>query len=323
MKKYFLTLLIIGALCRSANAAIQSHDELTWGILSNAQAESLTLKSPENIREIKFKPNLGGTLGLLASFRWLTLSIMSSKALPPPGQENKGKSTYDDFRGGFYLGHQKQFYFFGGYARYNGFHIENSQSIDPSLAANDQYLTLNDLELKKFAGSVTFVTHPENYSLASALSQLSRQTESGGSWKLKLDLSSLVISNANQEIIPSSQQSFFGNEAKYKGGKFNNLNFLGGYGYNWILAESWFFHLSMMLGPGYTFGDYDFGSQSRNMSETALATDVNINFGYNGPRFFTSINLMMSSHEFQTGSVRNSEQTNMGNLTLGYRTDIF
>lgn len=313
--KYLLILIFLsGSL---AQAAIIDQNQLSLAFISDTRNESLSIENNDQSRKIEYQPNLGGAIGLLISYDWLSLTIMTSKALPPPDGATKGDSVYDDVRGGGFLGDQKQFYLFGGYARYNGFYIENSHDLDPSLPA-DKFYTY-DLELKKFQLMLTYAFSPEKYSMAAAQTQLTRQTESGGSWKARALVEHLQIKNNSQSLIPAAVQGQFGAQGEYQGGEFTTVGALGGYGYNWVFDESWFIHGSLMFGAGLATNHYYYASSAATSTQLNLLSDGGLNFGYNGESFFGSFNVVVQATSFETGSITNYEQTLMGNFTLGYR----
>ena len=147
-----LSLLLI--LPAPATASVKTFDKhFSVALVSVNHNYKLSLASDlENIDSgVDYRANTSSLSGVEVSYKLLTIAYLTSDGFTEEDISQKGETSYEDLRGGLFLGKDYQWVVLGYYNRYKGMYIENTEEIDPLAAL---YLKRSDIEAFNAGGAV-------------------------------------------------------------------------------------------------------------------------------------------------------------------------
>lgn len=223
--------------------------------------------------------------------------------------ENKGNSSYTDFRFRFF---PKRFTQTLYYKRVKGFYIENMKDINPDWQeGRDPYFQIPNLKIQSFGGSTSYTLN-KNFSLNAIYTQGEWQKKSSGSWVPFLDYDRTTFSN-----IEDNQKT---KEVQY------NVGANMAYFYNWVIAKKFNISPYASLGFGGKFSSYrdslEDGTRGikENRQYLTMKFTGGIHIGYNTDRFLFGgkMNFYVDTYNEEKNST--IENNNVyGLFYIGYR----
>ncbi len=249
--------------------------------------------------QIRYQPNTPTLYGVEGSAFGLTLGYKTAAPLPPEDIAAKGKTTIEDFRGSLNFGEKQQWLVTGFYSRYNGLYISNSEAL-PGAQPNS-YVLRSDVSVLNTGAGVIYVFSPDQFSIASALFQSARQTESGGSFLGFLGADTFEFSGTSP-LVPSSVQSLYGEDALVTKGKISTLGAALGYGYT-LTAASFFGTVMGLLGGGNQWREYTVNNVDKTANSATSKVLYGVAIGYNGENFYAGFSGFASSNSYRTSSI--------------------
>ena len=312
---WFCTLLLIAP--GTAPASVKTFDKhFSVALVSVDHRYKLSLASDlEDINSgVDYRANTSSLSGVEVSYKLLTLAYLTSDGFSEENIAQKGETSYEDLRGGLFLGKDYQWVVLGYYNRYKGMYIENTEEIDPLAAL---YLKRSDIEAFNAGGALMYIFSPKKFSAAAAYVQTAQQTKSGGSWL------GLISFDANKftgrtDLIPDSIESNFGVERDLRKGEFATASLSVGYSYTFVLSN-FFLNGTILFGRGQQTKKYEYGATE--ISETGYANKFNMGYsaGYNGKSFYTGLSYVQNETRYTAGSVRIEPKLESSRIFLGFR----
>ena len=188
----------------------------------------------ENIdKRIQYAANTSSLSGIEVSFKGLTLAYLTTDGFSEEQIEKKGKTSYEDLRGGLFLGKEDQWVLLGYYNRYKGFYVDNTPEVDPLAPL---YIQRKDIETFNAGGALMYIFEPKSFSAAAAYVQSAQQKKSGGSLLAMLSFDANHFSG-EADFIPDSYQDNFGEQRDLTKGEVATASLSLGYSYTLVLWE--------------------------------------------------------------------------------------
>jgi len=267
-------------------AQIESFDDrnIHVSIGSELQSINLTFDNAISGRSLQYSPNLNGMFVPKIAYQdWFVLSWGFQTPTSELEKQLQGETIFTDTRFSFDLGSFRLSVF---YLQYRGLYIENSQEVDPSLSPL-QKIILPDLYTRSYGAEFTWIKNPERFSLKALTAQSERINGSGGS----LLLGASHVNNrieAPAGLFPVSINQDFGPEAELSIADLSTTSVKVGYGY--ATGRKWFIGGAIQAGPGAgTQKLVMIDGSSRSGTIGSLRLEALVSMGYNGDRFFSSI----------------------------------
>lgn len=309
--------VLLASVSRAENYSDHSENLGVALIVEQPGFDFLVKPEEDSDKEIMYKPNLRGTIGLSAAVFGYSVSYLFQMDQTQDDQIFKGDTSYDDIRLGTFFGSRKQWQLSAYYTRYSGFYIENSNYVDSSVGPDDPRVQRPDLKFRNGGLSLLHVVHSKEFSASAPANFSHRQTSSGGSWLVRADLDHTTFT-ARSAIVPSSVQSDFGVDGSLERGDFNTLSLLGGYGHAFVY-NNLFFTPMAMIGLGMQQRKYKINGQEETSVKNSRKVSVSLSLGYNGERYYSGLNFSFNEIQFTTGSLFLKTQLNAIRLTFGGR----
>ncbi|MCB0407839.1 MAG: DUF4421 family protein [Bdellovibrionales bacterium] len=325
MKKWFsilkkLIFLYIVLISPLSYGSIKDHsDQFAFGLVTETPGFKFSIQpyDESNKNHIDYRPNLLATLGFMVSAFGYSFSYLFQLDQTADEQAKKGKTSYDDIRLSKFFGSRKQWRVSTYYTRYSGFYIENSHYIDSTLGPSDPYIQRSDLKFLNGGLSLLHIFHPKEFSVAATTNFSDQQTESGGSWLLRLDFDYNSF-RAASALVPVSVQSDFGADANISRGDFNTLSLLGGYGYSFVY-NNFYLNPTVLIGKGIQQRKYTINGNEESSVHNSTKLNLSGALGYNGETFFTGFMVSFDQLSFSTGSIKIGSSQEVVRLTVGRR----
>ncbi len=309
-----LTLLLFFG---SAHASVKTFDKhFSTALVQVDHRYKLSFTSDlEDIESgVDYRANTSSLSGVEVSYKLLTLAYLTSNGFSEENIHQKGKTSYEDLRGGLFLGKDYQWVLLGYYNRYKGMYIQNTPEIDPLAAL---YLKRSDIEAFNAGGALMYIFSPKSFSAAAAYVQTAQQTKSGGS------LLGMLSFDANKftghtDLIPDSIESQFGPERDLRKGAFATVSLSLGYSYTFVW-NNFFLNGTLLLGRGQQTKKYEYGTTE--VSDTGYANKFNLGYsvGYNGKNFYTGLSYVLNETEYSAGSIRVEPKLESSRYFIGFR----
>lgn len=267
-------------------------------------------------QEVDWNPNTVGTTGIEIFLNGLIgFGIAGRGVMSNTDQVDKGNTNYEDWR--FSLAYPS-FLIQVDYQQFQGFYVNNTATVDPTIAGATPKIQAPNMSLQNFAVDFTWIMKPESYSIEAALDQTVRQEESGGSWLLSAHASETDLTN-DSSIVPAQVRSQYGIDQNVNSAHFHSVLFGGGYGYTIVLWKKLFATIQGTLGLGPQWTDYSDGVRSKQFGQGMSEANGLIAVGYNGDTYFTSAHLIANSTNFRTESLSVTSNLFAFRLAVGAR----
>lgn len=255
-------------------------------------------------KRIIFVPNSPSRTYIGVSHRWIGGSV--SWAMPRSNEENRirGSTKSNDwqFRFNFKNWQVETFY-----QQYKGYYIENTSDFQPH-SEGMSYLQAPDLSNESTGLSISYVTHPETFSMSAAFDQNATQMESGWSW---------IFSGAAghhrfdtpASLVPTTETGTYGDFELVRAARLYSVLAGAGAGGTLVISGPWY--LSGVL-------VYKVGIENQSVTRTDKITansvqasghSIKIGFGYNGDRALFGMGIHASGTKY-----------NIENATMNFST---
>jgi hypothetical protein len=234
-------------------------------------------------REVKFTPNSPLFVGLKLGYKGFTIS--GSVDLPiAEDQDTYGKTDYLDLHigKGFHLvGHE--LYVEGFLQYYEGFYLENTHDLDPSVAG---YLKRPDLWATSLGVAATYYFN-KTFSQDTTFNEMKPREHSGGSWLVRATLAAMGFeSNEKKGLIPETVRRDFGGAATMYSLASGFIDLQGGYAYDWRIWRQLLLAGAVTLGPTLSHQVYRMeDGSSASEGSVGAAASVQFGLGYGGETF--------------------------------------
>lgn len=250
---------------------------------------------------VSWQPNVRGNTGI--DVHITDLIGFGFAARGPMAEEDrllKGETQYQDWRFSFAF---RSFHLVANYQSYEGFFLENSAEIDPSLGPTGGYIKDPAMKAVSASTGMTWIFSPQVFSMEAALDQTVRQDSSGGSWLAGVYLARTRFSSDNG-LIPASLQAQFGNEGTTRALEFTSLTARGGYGHTFVYNNTWFLTLLMQLGIGQQLGLVETATLTKKPNQGSSSSNVIVSMGYNGDENFFGATSVVDNVAYYTDKIQ-------------------
>lgn len=203
------------------------------------------------------------------------------------------------------------------YQNYEGYYIENSTEILPSLPANLK-IARPDIKTAHYGVNFIYNFKPENYSPRVTFDQTARQLESGGSWLAMASFHNYQF-RSRPQLLPSSIASKYGELATLESGNLLQASISGGGGYTYVFRERWYLTGQMLWGVGGGYENFETNDYVYKRTATSMVSNVALGLGYNGEKFYLGVAAISDNYNADLPSLKlrvNSVQTL---VSYGYR----
>jgi hypothetical protein len=242
---------------------------------------------------INYSPNSAPFMGLKLGYHGYTIS--GSIDIPGDNEDGLyGKTDYLDLRVGkaFHLrGHE--LFVEGFFSVYQGFYIDNTASIDPSVQG---YITRPDLWAMTFGGSATYYFN-ESFSHDATFNELKPRAGSGGSWLARAAAGFLGFQSDDEKgIVPSTVLADFGDAASMYTLTSAFLGVQGGYAYDWRIWRQ--LMLAGSLSAGMTLASQTYrleGGSDTDEGSVGYSAGLNAALGWGGETFHGGLSFSMAA----------------------------
>jgi len=254
-------------------------------------------------------PNTPNHLRLKVNYDFLSFSLQwSPNFLPGNGDEAlKGKTESFQLSSAFIFSH---WFSEIQLSRVKGFYLQNSEQVN-GWQPGDPYIQFPDLRHQGIQISSGYIFN-ENFSWRHLRSQTERQIRSAGTFLPVLDLHYFVVDELSAKV--GSQKS-----------RNTEISFGPGYAYTYVYRKKYFASIAAFGSLGYMHSDI-FTRLSMNevyskQDNLLWRWNTKIGIGYNGPLWYSGLNLQMSGSEYQQehSTLHNSETRIFYQVYLGYR----
>lgn len=263
---------------------------------------------------VEYRANTSSLSGFELSYKLFTVAYLTSNGFSEEDIAQKGETSYEDLRGGFFLGDDYQWVLLGYYNRYKGLYIQNTPEIDPLAAL---YIKRTDIEAFNTGGALMYIFSPKTFSAAAAYVQTAQQTESGGSFLGLFSFDGNKFSGES-DLIPDSIESNFGPERNLKKGEFATASLSLGYSYTFVLSN-FFINGTILFGRGQQTKKYTYDSTET--SRTGYANKFNFGYsaGYNGKSFYAGVSYVLNETQYTAGTVKVEPKLESSRIFIGFR----
>jgi hypothetical protein len=317
-KFLFLLLLLSLTFFIKVEASVSSHSRSTSiNLFTENPHFYFATRSNINVNEeIIQRPNTEATDGLQISFGDKFSISGSVKRTPEPEDiAMYGDTKYQDFR--FQIMH-KSLFVNSYFQSYQGFYIDNSEKINPSLTKTDPRLLNTGLRAQMTGLNLFYIFEPNEYSLPAALYQSVKQSSSGGSLIMGLSISDVAF-RAEETLIHTSQQSLYGPDSSITKGQFTSFNATLGYGYTFVFWEKYFLSGILLFGSGQEITNYSTADETIKKTSKSVKNDNVLSLGFNGELLFVGLALTSDNTNHYTNSLTLNTGLSVFNLHFGLR----
>ncbi len=251
----------------------------------------LNIKSREydNAGEMKYKPNVVGSVGGKITIKNFTLAYVH--ALPQPESFGKTKATNLVFnlqRRTFGL----QFF----WIRYHGLYLDtlDRYGIFDDMykkGIDDAFVIRPDLKLNNIGFTTNFIVN-QSFSLNAAFEQTERQKQSAGSFMFLMGANyNSIENNIGESLIIPSQQPFFPRTSDLYSLKSISFKIAPGIGYAFIIKKYFSIATTLQGGPNFQFKWFKIDTSDRTHFSPWLSLYYGgkIALGYNAKRFMFNL----------------------------------
>lgn len=307
-------LLFTASQARAEMPAVELHErKLAVSLGTLAQNYSFELGGGN---AVTFEPNLASYLSLGVAYSGIIGLSYKTKSGSSDLLQQKGSTTYDDFRVNL---PNRRFNVFLFYSRFKGFYVSNSHDFDPNLPTSAPYFLYPALYAQNMGANFTWVWNSERFSLAALMDMSERQVKSGGSWLIGGALTETIFRN-DGPIIPSPAQPSYGDDAGMTEGRVRAFHLKVGYGYTDVFRNKWF--LSGLASVGVGPQEVSISTPAhddRHRRFRYSLYEVLLAGGYNGDRFFSGVNIYTTAATYKADQAEIVTKLTTGNIYLGTR----
>lgn len=231
---------------------------------------------------INYKPNLNQSIGIVASYKGIRLTL--SLKFPENNEDKYGKTKFTLLQ----LNMKGRKYGINLYYQdYRGFYLSNPDKFDTTYFAGASFPERPDIKYTSF-GFYTYYSFSKKFSVKAAFQQSERQVKSAGSFMIMLS-DRLDRIYTEEDIIPNSHKNDYRDLATFKRGGFNTLLLQPGYGYTFV-HDRFYFTPVVFAGGGVQFQN-TFSSPGGREFNIKLIPKINFQnaLGYTGDVIFARI----------------------------------
>lgn len=316
LKWFSLLLIFIApeiALTQSWKGQGNSTVTLRFGLVE-PKLEMLVEDKNEIGKKITFVPNSPTRAFVGFSYKWLGGAI--SGALPRNDEENRirGSTTSNDWQLRFNF---QQWVVEALYQQYVGYYIENTRDFQAH-TQGQPYLQAPDLSNERAGMTISYVTHPEAFSMSAAFDQSSQQMESGWSWIFSGSLNHHRFSTP-VTLVPASETGTYGDFELVRAATLYSLLAGAGAGGTLVLAGPWFLSGVLILNFGL-----ENQSVTRTDKQTANTVQTNehhlkLGLGYNGDGALFGLGAHISGTNYNIENAKVGFSTTTAGFYVGTR----
>lgn len=329
MTRFLLIILLVASLNMVVDAQSLAGTDVVFGVDSiyirtfakrhdarvfyGAQANrsvlgSLRDGSPDLTRSVY--NNTNDFIGLGLTYKWLDFD--ASFSLPGTTYLNEERSNLEQFR------------LSGSYTRrkvaYRGY-ISDSRGMIVS-GNEEEYESSPSLHDVRIGIQATIIFNEQKYSYRAALYQSERQTQTAGSFLLRVEPFFRDLGSKGQAMVPEPYdlRSRFDELVGLTYIKAPGLLVMPGYGVNIVSNRSKLFVSPILLaGAGAAFNRYEADTGKGTYTNLEYAMYFLLNAGYNGSRYYSRLQFMYSAGYSPLQPAYLSNNSLMLTLLVGYR----
>ncbi len=288
----YLLLLLISPLSKGAKWSTprENQPSFKFGIISATLQNTFRDQKDQNLTSIDYEPN--SVTRLLVGVTYLGYSLSGSFASRANEKSilSKGETKGADYQFRFF---KEQNTFDIYYQKYQGYYIKNSSEIDPQYVGQDSYMQRPDMHTEHYGGQYFRSLNPEEFSLSACFEQNGWQKESGGTWFYYGGFDIHHI-DADTTLIPNQLMSIYSSIHDFKRGDFTTLK-LGFGGAYALVFNNFFLATQLIFAGGQQKQVYLINSNQINKIIPTNGLNVKVGLGYNGDKFYSSLNFFNDS----------------------------
>jgi hypothetical protein len=296
---------------------VQSTKENPHHFRYSAEKRSLAFSVPSvhSASNLWFEPN-GGLYSVLSYNHAEKFgAAVSWKADSGAEAEKYGPTKYFDLRFDLPFG---DWLLQTHYSRYLGFYLSNPQDRDPTWDPSSPYPQFPDLKATSLGVRAQFVVTPHRYSLNHLINQTSRQTRSGGSAILGLEVRQDEFGNGHS-FLPGASLTPTSDSESLRSLKVTNLAASLGWGGYLALTKNvgaaMSFHYKW--GPARIVQNFVEGKDTLTKPITHFGLDMSL--GYNGITNYYGLRIESQSMSVPTRSSNFDTSLGLTSIYYGFR----
>lgn len=293
------------------------HDFSYVKLLTSDKLLSLGFRDKENPNapEAIFEPNVGNFVGI--GFFLFDVGIEAMFRIRPGPEQNAlyGPSDGTDWQIHAYA---RSFGLDLSYQHYKGFYLSNPELFYPNYKSGDPYPRKPDMEAQVINLSGHYVFRKKRFSFPNVFNQTERQMKSGGSLMISGQFNHSNITDPGSLILITDSNTIT-SLTEIRNINVSSFNAMPGYSYNLIIFKKLYLNLSLSVGLGYQFRNYQAEGQPYRDNKVVLANSWRAGFGYNGRKFFWGISGYTQSNQIPIQNLEIRSETGFIKVFLGYR----
>jgi hypothetical protein len=252
----------------------------TWLVMPYAEIPTLSLdvETPEarqrDGQSGDYEPNTTFQFGLRAVYDGWAMSVGSGVATV--SDDDKGKTRLSDFGLAHYT---RRFGLYGRIQSYRGMY--SSLSDDAVEDEEAEFAKRPDIAMNNIEMNGIYIGDPDSFSLKAAFDLGEIQTAPGGSWLVMVSLQHLNVRSEDDLLVLDAPA--LGPEAPLglRRAAATTLSVLPGYGYTFVLPESHYMTLAMMIGAGLQQRASELDGEHKDEWGTGMKTALQMSIGRN------------------------------------------
>jgi len=217
-----------------------------------------------------------------ASFYYKSLGISVSKELVSAEDDSQyGKTKYTDIQLNYsYKSYGCEVF----YQKYQGYYLDNYDKFGYS--KNSPETIRPDIKTQNIGLNI-FRVFSKSYTPNAVLNQVVRQKKWTKSFLLMAAFNQFKLKSDNN-LIPSSQAIYYGDNASYSGGVYNVITVAPGIA-GTLPRHNYYISGVCFAGYGMSFSENDYLIKTVKAVESFIKVNIKFGVGYNGKKFFTGI----------------------------------
>jgi len=177
-----------------------------------------------------------------------------------------------------------------------GFYTESTGVVISG--SDNEFESTPAVQDQRFGLQITYLFSPQKYSYRASIYQSEAQVKTAGSFLLRFDPFYRRLGTKDASMIPTAfdMASRFGQQAGLEYIQSPGLLVLPGYGINIVMPDTRFFISPIVLaGLGFAHNMYKASAGPGSFTSLEYATNIILNAGFNGIKYYTKIQVNWSS----------------------------
>ena len=264
------------------------------------------------------KTNLNASLGLVFSYKFVSVRLGVRPGLSDSKKENKGETDFFRIKVKLLFDNWTHRFEYN-YTR--GFYIDNTDDFGVTETSSNFHVQFPNLTTNIISGS-THYNFNDNYSVKAVESNTEIQLKSTGTFVVGVNYAFYDVGGTN---VVKYENGDIENKLSYNEYSGFSANLNGGYHYTFVLHKYWYVNLRANPGIGFDFYKTTFytedSSEKKNNNEVFFALTSGVSVGYNGQKYYfgAEYNYSINSEKFDNANINLQPIINNFHIFIGYR----